>query len=236
MPLRTRLRRAFTRGSQDDSLSKTTSKSSRRDTIHYQPGEKMPPLKYRRPVDPKHKETLEAFNFSKAWRRRSDQSLYSPFGSRMPSRKASRSTIGRRSIGDRRLSSRGGEPVEPVDSVIGGSLAGDSREDLREGSDEEGDITNVGLSRNPTIDPRKPARRSQSLHRSQSVKSDSTRTQRPANKDPFSPEELEQALQRSALDPTKEESDRSNGGTPGAATPGAGVTLRPREGPVITVS
>lgn len=230
MPLRTRLRRAFTRGSQDES-----SKNARKDSIHYQPGEKMPPLKYRRPVDPKHKETLEAFNFSKAWRRRSDQSLYSPFGSRMPSRKTSRTTIGRRSFGDRRLSSRGGDPV---DSAHGGSLAGDSRDNLREGSDEETDVTNVGLSRNPTIDPKKTAgRRSLSLHRTQSAKSDASRprTRRLSNKDqPFSPEDLELALQRSALDTTKEESpDRSHASSPGNTTPGV---LRPREGPMITVS
>lgn len=42
-------------------------------------------MKYRRPVAKEHKEHLEAFDFSKAWRRRSHQSLYSPRGSRLPS-------------------------------------------------------------------------------------------------------------------------------------------------------
>lgn len=162
MPLRTRIKRALTRGSQDDGngLSKTSSKSSKKDPRYkdpnvYQPGEKMPPLKYRRPVAPEHKEKLEAFNWAKAWRRRSDHSVYSPMGSRMPSRKTSRTTLGRksiggrsiggRSLGDRRSISRSrGHDEAGIDSAFGGSLIGDAdRHDrVSEGSDEEGDVTN----------------------------------------------------------------------------------------------
>jgi hypothetical protein len=56
----------------------------------YKPGERIP-YKYRRPVDKKHKETLEAFNFADAWneRRKSFASQYSPMGSRLPSRRNS---------------------------------------------------------------------------------------------------------------------------------------------------
>ncbi|KAF2466292.1 uncharacterized protein BDR25DRAFT_77258 [Lindgomyces ingoldianus] len=159
MALRSRLRRAFTRSSQDDtSLTKTSSKSSKanKDSNVYQPGEKMPPLKYRRPVNPEHKEKLEAFSWAKAWRRKSEQSQYSPMGSRMPSRKNSINTLGRRSIGGRKGSSRGHDGIG-VDSGIGGSIAGDEQrvEQVKEGSDEEGDVTNVGLSRPPTNEPRK---------------------------------------------------------------------------------
>lgn len=49
----------------------------------------MPRLKYRAPVKKEHKEKLDAFTFGGAWRRRSQQSLYSPMGSRMPSRRGS---------------------------------------------------------------------------------------------------------------------------------------------------
>lgn len=150
MPLRTRLRRAFTRSSQDDSssLSKSSTKDSKRkDSNVYQPGEKMPPLKYRRPVDKKHKEHLEAFSFAKAWRRKSDQSIYSPMGSRMPSRKNSIISVRRRSMGTRKGSSRGNEGGVGVDSGVGSSI-GDrdmsigAEANIKEGSDEEGDVAN----------------------------------------------------------------------------------------------
>lgn len=95
MPFRERLKKTFSRSSSDGlSLSQTNTNGSRKDSSVYQPGEKMPPLKYRRPVAKEHKEHLEAFNFAKAWRRRSHQSIYSPMGSRMPSRAGSVVTNG----------------------------------------------------------------------------------------------------------------------------------------------
>lgn len=139
MPFRSRLRRAFTRGSHDESAKPENLKKG--DPNVYQPGEKMPPLKYRRPVNPEHKAKLEAFSFSNAWRRRSDQSLYSPMGSRMPSRKSSYISF-RRSRSISRKSMSRGDDGSGVDSGIGASVAGDDRHDIREGSDEEGDITN----------------------------------------------------------------------------------------------
>ncbi|KAF2789325.1 hypothetical protein K505DRAFT_216850, partial [Melanomma pulvis-pyrius CBS 109.77] len=219
MPLRTRIRRAFARGSSDEdgALSKTaskSSKSSKRDSNVYQPGEKMPPMKYRRPVAPEHKEKLESFSWAKAWRRKSAQSIYSPMGSRMPSRKSSLTTIGRRSIGGRKGSSRGTDGLG-VDSGFGGSVDESRPERVREGSDEEGDVMNVGLSRPPTNDHRKSSsvdRRSQSLHRrSQSIKSGSSHPARHSLstskvESPFTPEELELALKRSHLEAPKEES------------------------------
>lgn len=49
----------------------------------------MPRPKYRAPVQPEHKEKLEAFSFADAWRKKSFQSTYSPMGTRAPSRRAS---------------------------------------------------------------------------------------------------------------------------------------------------
>ncbi|KAF2010883.1 hypothetical protein BU24DRAFT_466642 [Aaosphaeria arxii CBS 175.79] len=243
MALRTRLRRAFTRGSSDEGsggpLSRITSRSSKKDKPKpdpnvYQPGEKMPPMKYRRPVDPIHKKNLEAFNWATSWRRKSDPSVYSPMGSRMPSRKNSHTTLGRRSIGGRKTSSRADDSA--VDSGFGGSISGDTDHPslLREGSEEEGDVTNVGLSRPPTNDrPRKSSsihgRRSHSIHRTLSNRSGGSR---PPTKDgairrsgssrgePFTPAELELALKRSHLETPKEESDRSGDGSPNTPSNG----------------
>ncbi|KAF2683735.1 hypothetical protein K458DRAFT_418712 [Lentithecium fluviatile CBS 122367] len=206
----------------------------------YGPGDKMPPLKYRRPVNPEHKAHLEAFNWAKAWRRKSEQSLYSPMGSRMPSRRNSFQSFGRRSMAMRRSKSlTRTDDGSAVDSGIGASVAGDDRpEQLREGSDEEGDVTNVGLSRQPTNDPTTQRKSSSVGRRSQSIKSGSSR---PATADrarrslsttktdaPFSQEDLELALKRSNLEATKEESDRSGDATPGS--PGGGMLKVPADG------
>lgn len=87
MPFRARVKKVFGRsgsGSPHDSSSLKQSKATESNV--YGPDEPIPKSKYRGPVDSKHKETLEAFSFSNAFRRKSTQSLYSPFGSRMPSR------------------------------------------------------------------------------------------------------------------------------------------------------
>ncbi|KAF1947469.1 hypothetical protein EJ02DRAFT_333986 [Clathrospora elynae] len=232
--LRTRLKRVLTASS-----SKNV-KPTEPESDFYKPGEKMPMLKYRRPVDPEHKKTLEAFTFKTAWRRRSDASLYSPMGSRLPSRRGSfRSRRSRsRSMHRSRRPSVSSEydAEEWVDSGIGASIAGDDRPaNIKEASDDEGDVLNVGLSRNPTEDPR-DARRKQSTggRRSSSVRhssrpataSDRTRQ----SSQPFSAEELEIALQRSHLEATKEESDKSSAQTPFEDFDDASPWLRPRGG------
>lgn len=224
--LRTRLRRALT-GSPDEGgpLSKFKSAKGAKSTLpesdFYQPGEKMPPLKYRRPVDPEHKARLEAFSFKTAWRRRSNASLYSPMGSRLPSRRGScrsRRSRSRSKHRSRRSSfSSDYDHEEWVDSGIGASIAGDDRPaNIKEASDDEGDVLNVGLSRNPTEDPR-DARRKQSTgnHRSSSVRqpsrpaTGSDRTRQASQSQPFSAEELELALARSNLEVTRKESSRN---------------------------
>lgn len=108
MPFRARLKKTFSRTSRSSQssseISSTLSGSSgKRASNVYQPGEKIP-QKYRRPVDKAHKEKLDAytFNFGEPSGRRSFQSVYSPMGSRMPSRRNSielpmkRAAIGRR--------------------------------------------------------------------------------------------------------------------------------------------
>jgi len=91
MPFREKLKKAFKTGS--PASSKTTSpvieQDSRWPSNVYKPGEPMPRLKYRAPVKKEHQDKLDSFSFGKAWRRRSQQSLYSPMGSRLPSRKGS---------------------------------------------------------------------------------------------------------------------------------------------------
>ncbi|CAI6336418.1 unnamed protein product [Periconia digitata] len=243
MPLRSRLRRAFTRtNSTEDSNAPSKPhgfhrpRKTKTDPLVYQPGEKMPPLKYRRPVAPEHKALLESFSWDKAWRHRSETSLYSPMGSRIPSRKSSYRSFSRRSMHRRSMSrSRGGDDGSAVDSGVGASLSDERPERLREGSDEEGDVTNaqptdcpravVGLSRNPTEDPKRPRRKSSSIHESVKPSTSrpptSDRNRRPSSSKrerdaPFSPEDLELALKKSNLEATKEESEHSKAATPKA--------------------
>ena len=111
MPFREKMRKAFGRSpstsetSSPSALTPVTSlsqfsqrdkKSKKKDKLSngdvYKPGEAMPRQKYRAPVDPQHRDRLEAFSFGGAWeaiRRKSVQSQYSPMGSRMPSRMGS---------------------------------------------------------------------------------------------------------------------------------------------------
>jgi hypothetical protein len=110
MPFRARLKKTFSRSSASSSSS-GSSLSKTDSNLYYQPGEKMP-LKYKRPVEKAHKEKLEAFQFEGAWRRKSFQSVYSPMGSRMPSRKNSVEFLTTRSnMGPRELSHLAGQEM-----------------------------------------------------------------------------------------------------------------------------
>jgi hypothetical protein len=146
---------------------------------------------------------------------------------------------------------------EWVDSGIGASIAGDDRPaNIREASDDEGDVLNgvyhltlfaealltgiVGLSRNPTEDPRDALRKqSAGVRRSSSVKqpsrpaTGSELTRQASNPaQPFSAEELEQALQKSTLGTTREESDKSAEGSPYDDFEDPSPFLRPRGGSI----
>ena len=93
------MKRAFGRSISEDgsNFTQTDSKASTKKAKKpktpnnvYKPGEVMPKQKYRGPVNKEHKEKLDAFSFGNAFRRRnSDQSQYSPMGSRLPSRRSS---------------------------------------------------------------------------------------------------------------------------------------------------
>lgn len=95
----------------------------------------------------------------------------------------------------------------------------------------------VGLSRNPTEDPRDAKWKQPTHRRSSSTQLASTRpgtasdhTRRASQ--PFSPEDLELALQKSSLEITKEESDKSSAGSPYDDFDDPDLFLRPRGGSI----
>lgn len=114
MPFRAKVKKAFGKSNEDPSetgsdlsqvQSKPSTKKSKKANAEYpdnvyKPGE-IPESKYKGPYDKKHQQKLHAFNFANAFqgRRKSEQSLYSPMGSRLPSRMSS--FISRRSFGPR---------------------------------------------------------------------------------------------------------------------------------------
>lgn len=97
MPFREKLKKAFKSNNSSQPSSKNPSPTldqkkepTRWPSNVYRPDEPMPRPKYRAPVKKEHKDKLEAFDFGNSWRRKSHVSLYSPMGSRMPSRRGSR--------------------------------------------------------------------------------------------------------------------------------------------------
>ncbi len=112
MPFRDKMKRAFGRPQNDDGsdLTHTSSKSSKKQKAEqpnnvYKSGEPMPKPKYRGPYNKEHQEKLSSFSFSDAWksRRKSDNSMYSPLGSRLPSQVGSlKSRKSRKSLGGTR--------------------------------------------------------------------------------------------------------------------------------------
>jgi len=102
--------KSFFRRTRSDSLSKSSTKGSedsreRWPSNVYKPGEPMPRPKYRAPPKKEHKEKLESFSFTDAWRRKSFQSQYSPMGTRAPSRRNSWLSTRRKSYRSARTSS-----------------------------------------------------------------------------------------------------------------------------------
>lgn len=107
------MKRAFGRPQNDDGsdLTHTSSKSSKKQKAEqadnvYKSGELMPKPKYRGPYNKEHQEKLSSFSFSDAWksRRKSDNSMYSPLGSRLPSQVGSLKS--RKSLGGARSRQR----------------------------------------------------------------------------------------------------------------------------------
>jgi len=173
MPFRAKIKRVLTRSSTSSSSSESGSRKGSSNI--YQPGEKMPLPKYRRPVAPEHKALLESFTFDTAWRRNSCASEYSPMGSRMPSRRNSITTPPRRSYHTARQHPLGSTLTMDVSSVDGDSTDTESLSQLS---------TNASSSRG-----------ADSL--STAATSDSS-TERPLCQ-PWTQEELALALQRSNL-------------------------------------
>lgn len=113
MPFRAKAKNLFKRKARGDS---TSTNESSHDV--YQPGEAMPPPKYRRAPQKEHRDKLEAFSFADAWRKRSFQSSHSPMGTRASSRRASFLSTGRKSVG-RKSMTRASEDGGPS-SFTGG--------------------------------------------------------------------------------------------------------------------
>ena len=124
MPFREKLKKAFKSSpssSKTNSPNPDVSASPRPETRWpsnvYAPGEPMPRPKYRAPVQKEHKERLDSFRFGASFRRRkSHQSIYSPMGSRLPSRRGS--TMSRPSFQGKERKSVSG-PTSPVKAEFG---------------------------------------------------------------------------------------------------------------------
>ncbi|MCJ1352119.1 MAG: hypothetical protein MMC33_002103 [Icmadophila ericetorum] len=216
MPFRDKMRKAFGRknstsetnsnGTCDpltpiDTHSSRKSKKSKKGKVPkdwpenvYKPGEPMPRPKYRGPVNYQHQQKLLSFSFGDTFgaRRQSGGSQYSPMGSRLPSRRGSRSSVsgGRKSFQNLRFSSsRKGSRVPPegLETVVGA-----------EGDD---DATNVGLSRQHThesIPPPRPRTTESIAEGGESLRAAKTITNGDTNgyghDQPFTPAQLTQAL------------------------------------------
>ncbi|KAI4086213.1 MAG: hypothetical protein LQ344_007732 [Seirophora lacunosa] len=142
MPFRDKVKKAFGKSSDDPSesaldlsqlQSKPSSKKVKKQKTEfpedvYKPGE-IPESKYKGPYNKAHQQKLHAFSFASAFqgRRKSDQSLYSPMGSRMPSRM--------NSFISRRTRSRQQSRVEDT---------------LMENSEADDAVENVGMSQRHT--------------------------------------------------------------------------------------
>ncbi|KAL8699572.1 MAG: hypothetical protein Q9224_001351 [Gallowayella concinna] len=143
MPFRAKVKKAF--GKNEDSSeassdlsqaqSKTSTKKSKKPQTEYpeniyKPGE-IPDSKYKGPYNKEHQQKLHAFSFKAAFqgRRKSEQSLYSPMGSRLPSRRGS--FLSRKSFARSRQQSR-------IDDT------------LVENNEADDAVENVGVSRQQT--------------------------------------------------------------------------------------
>jgi hypothetical protein len=127
MPFRERIKKTFRRNSSTASQNKEHDPSDLSSPLYYQPGEKIP-YKYRRPVEPTHKAKLDGFSWGAAWRRKSAQSMYSPHGSRLPSRKNSEAAPGVKMLEGVRLSMGSLGEGSDVNSRSGSSNSDASRE------------------------------------------------------------------------------------------------------------
>jgi hypothetical protein len=141
MPFRERvkqvLRRSSTNASSDGSGNSTPRMPTEKEIDKWN-RQNLPPSKYRRVVDPKHKQHLEAFSFGSTLRRNSNTSQYSPMGSRLPSRRNSGSgTPGRKSL---QIHRRG-------DSIGGVGKVVENAEDDTDPTNGTSSLLSLGFSR-----------------------------------------------------------------------------------------
>ncbi|KAI9675697.1 MAG: hypothetical protein M1817_001064 [Caeruleum heppii] len=176
MPLRERMRRVFGRNTSDDDLTPKRTRSQKAEL--YQVGEPMPKPKYPGRYNKPHQDMLKAFSFSdKFTRRASEQTDVSPMGSKMPSRKNSSTTAGRKSMGHH---------PSRVEEQLAENVCGDD------------DVHNVGLARQMTPD-RNPthARRDPELMTSAGFTTNGTH--KPESRMPFTQKQLSTAVKNSSL-------------------------------------
>lgn len=137
MPFRDKMKRAFGKPGDEDSdltqVSSKASKNSRKEKKQkreypnnvYKPGEVMPRPKYRAVYNKEHQDKLSSFSFGTAWKRRkSEQSEYSPMGSRLPSISLRRLSLGtgQRSRKQSRVAEKVDENMDGDDDVGNGGL------------------------------------------------------------------------------------------------------------------
>ncbi|TKA23778.1 hypothetical protein B0A50_07060 [Salinomyces thailandicus] len=170
----------------------------------------MPRPKYRKPPTKEHKERLEAFSFSDAWRRKSYQSTYSPMGTRAPSRRNSLFSLASRKKSFRSPRSSRANSVTSADmekgsvrqregNLYGGAAMKTTRLSPEAEAEGDDDITNVGLSRiqsREAVPPSRPIPAGDHPSQSNGLPPQMTTAH---DHNVFSEHELSMAMQRSHL-------------------------------------
>lgn len=158
--------------------------TGRTDIQYYKPNE-IPKSKYRGKVDPEHKERLESYSFADAFtavRRKSSQALsgiMSPGQSRRPS------AVSHMSKASKDVRTPAHEPaINPMSRR--GTIAEPRPANIRENSDDDTNPMNTGLAKQPMANQ----------NRASNVPE--VKLERQAT-NPFSAEELEQAMSRTTL-------------------------------------
>ncbi|KAI9701205.1 MAG: hypothetical protein M1836_001874 [Candelina mexicana] len=174
MPFREKMRKALGRDPSNSEGGSTATKTRSNSDV-YKPGE-VPPSKYRSPYNKPHQDKLKAFSFGDTFsRRKSDQTEISPMGSRMSSRK--NSAIDGQALAQPRRS-HVGKVVENA---------------------EADDDSQVGLSRQATVDQNLEPRIPDPEERLRAETECITNTNGNAGHKPFTEDELTSALTQTTL-------------------------------------
>lgn len=200
MGLRDRVRKTFKKKDGSSSGGSTPSTSSdpihytgRTDIEYYKPNE-IPKSKYKGKVDPEHKEKLDSYSFGDAFqtvRRKSSQALsgiMSPGGTKSQSRRPSYMSHMSKASKDVRTPGPHDGP-NPLSRV--GTSSGPPAALIRENSDDDTDIKNLGTSKANVPEVK--------LERQATVQDQ-----------PFTVEELEQAMSRATLRTADQQSFHGN--------------------------